>query len=120
MDAPFAGERELAGGVALEAAEDLGTGIEDAVFDAVVVGVAGGEGFGVRAGVLGEAVFEVVIGVEAGDGRRGLAAGAEGPDVSPAREGVRMSRAFLRGPLGLVTFGAGGGARELGGGRREN
>ncbi len=106
--------------MALKAAEDLGSGIEDAIFDAVGVGVAGGEGFGVRTGVLGEAVFEVVIGVEAGDGGGGLAAGAEVPDVSAAGEGIRMGRAFLRGPLGLVTFGAGRGARELGGGRGEN
>jgi len=120
LDAVLGGELELASAVALEAAEDLGTGIEDAVFDAGGVGVAWGEGFRVRTGVLGEAEFEVVIGVEAGDGGGGLAASAEGPDVGAAGEGIGMGRAFLRGPLGLMTFGAGRGTRELGGGRREN
>lgn len=120
LNARLACEREFTGGVALEAAEDLGAGVEDAVFDAVGVSVAGGESFRVRAGVVGEAVFEVVVGVEAGDGGGGLATGTEGPDVSAAGEGIGMGRAFLGGGLGLVTFGAGRRARELGGGGRES
>lgn len=116
-DALFRGEAERAGGVALEAAEDLGARIEDAVFDAVGVGMAGGERFDVGIGVLRKAVFEVVVGVEAGDGRGGLAAGAEEPEFIAAGEGIRMGRAFLRGPLGLMTFGTGRRPGELGGGR---
>ena len=106
--------------MALEAAEDLGTGVEDAVFDPGGVGVARGQGCRVRTGVLGEAVLKVVVGVQAGDGCRSLAASAEGPNVGAAGEGVGMGRAFLRGPLGLMAFGAGRRARELGGGRGEN
>jgi hypothetical protein len=119
FDALFGGEAQGAGGVALEAAEDLGAGIEDAVFDALRGGVAGGEGFGVGVGVLRETVFEVVVGIEAGDGGGGLAAGAEQPEVVAAGEGIRMGRAFLRGPLGLMTFGTGRRPGELGGGRDE-
>lgn len=117
LDALFGGEAEFTGGVALEAAEDLRAGVEDAILDAVGRGVAGGGCFAVGIGVLREAVFEVVAGVEAGDGGGGLAAGAEQPEVVAAGEGIRMGRAFLRGPLGLMTFGTGRRPGELGGGR---
>jgi hypothetical protein len=119
FDALFGGEAEGAGGVALEAAEDLRAGIEDAILYAIGVGMARGERFAIGIRILGEAVFEVVVGVEAGDGGGGLAAGAEQPEVVAAGEGIRMGRAFLRGPLGLMTFGTGRRAGELGGGRYE-
>jgi hypothetical protein len=117
LDALFGGEAELAGGVALEAAEDLRAGVEDAILDTVGRGVARGERFDIGIRILGESVFEVVVGVEARDGCGGLAAGAEQPEVVAAGEGIRMGRAFLRGPLGLVTFGTGRRPGELGGGR---
>ena len=101
----------------MEAAEDLGAGIEDAILYAVGVGMAGGERLDVGLRVLREAVFEVVVGVEAGDGGGGLAAGAEEPEFITAGEGIRMGRAFLRGPLGLMTLGTGRRPGELGGGR---
>lgn len=62
LDSLLRSHAQGAGGVAGEAAEDLGAGIVEAIGDALVVGVAGGAGERVGAAEPGEAVFEVVSG----------------------------------------------------------
>lgn len=116
FDAAFRSKRELSGAVALEAAKDLGAGIEDAVLHALRTGVAGSERLQVRAGVMRKPVFPIMLSIQTGDQGDGLPAGAESPGFAATGKGIGVGRAFLCGPLPRVTFRTGRRTGKLGSG----
>ncbi len=113
-DSLVAGKGQRTGGMAGEAAQDSGGGIEDAIGGIFALGVSGSGGEAVEAAEPALAEFEVGFGIPLLDEGDGLRAATEGPLAGlgsfGGSEGMGVSGCRLRGVLSRMAGTAGFGA----------